>query len=210
MPRPLHTLPEILQLACGRAVDADAGVARRWQLVLGSILLGVALSALWGLAAGSTSPALALGNGFKVPLVVTLSAVVALPAGLLALKLTGAAYRATDLTVSFASGILGGTLVLAALAPLVALYDQTSVTIGSRIAVGSAILALLVGVAVLARNVLRRRPPGTRRRAAIFPASVLVLMQLATLLQLIALASPILPHDTPFEGGVDQLIGSTK
>jgi hypothetical protein len=208
MPRPLHTLSEILHLACGRAADCDAGVARRWQLVLGSLLLGVALSALWGMAAGSTAPALALGNGFKVPLVVILSAVVALPAGLLALKLSGAAYRATDLTVSFASGILGGTLVLAALAPLVALYDQTSVLVGSRIAVGSAILALLVGAAVLTRNLLRQRPPGTRRRAALFPAGVLVVVQLATLLQLIALASPILPHDTPFEGGVDQLIGS--
>ena len=35
---------------------------------------------------------------------------------------------------------------------------------------------------------------------------VLVVLLLATLVQLVALASPILPEATPFDGGIDRLL----
>jgi hypothetical protein len=144
-----------------------------------------------------------VANLLKVPLVVLLSALCAAPAGQLALELGGARLRGRDLVQSFTAGVLSGTLVLAVLAPVVALYTHTSVLVGGRLALGSVLLAIAVATLMFVRHVRRQAPAGG---ATLLPVMVLVVLLLATLVQLVALASPILPEATPFDGGIDRLL----
>src|SRR5258707_15021947 len=118
-------------------------------------------------------------------------AVCAIPAGLLTWKLSGAQCRASDLPLGFTSGIFSGTLVLAVLAPIVALFYASSLWAGPMLAQGAIAVALLVGAAVFARGVLKRAEGA--RRTVILPMVVLEVIQIASVLQLISLASPILP-----------------
>jgi hypothetical protein len=196
----------LLDLICGKPLgDADAGRARRLQIVVSALLTSLVFAAIWGVAAGSRLPALAVANLYKVPMVVLVSAVGALPAGLLAWKLSGAPGRASDLLIGFTGGTFAGTLVLAVLAPLVALYYHSSLWAGPVLGQGSALLALGVGVIIFARSLFgRRRPDAPRGRLAI-PAMVLTLVHLAMLVQLVALAAPILPERTIFSHGIDHL-----
>lgn len=202
----------LLDLTCGKPLgEGDDGRARRMQIVISALLTSLVFAAVWGVAAGSRLPALALANLYKVPMVVLLSAVGAVPAGLLTWKLAGAPGRASDLLVAFAGGTFAGTLVLAVLSPLVALYDHSSLWAGPMLGQGSAILALVVGAAIFARSIFgfgRARAQsraGGSRVALAFPVAVLALVQLAMLVQLIALAAPILPERTLFSHGIDHL-----
>jgi hypothetical protein len=136
-------------------------------------------------------------------MVVLLSCVFAAPAGLLAWRLSGAAMRGTDLALGFVGSVFGGTLVLAVLAPLVALYYHSSAWAGPMLGVGSAFVALATGTIMFFRGVLRRLPPGAPKAAAFVPALVILGMQLATLLQLASVVAPIFPERTPFSGGID-------
>ena len=102
----------LLNASIGKA-PADDGPARRIQLTIAAALAALAFAALWGIAAGSTSTTLALGNAVKVPMVVLLSAVASVPAGMLALRLTGMPYSGRDLLFSFAPALFAGTLALA-------------------------------------------------------------------------------------------------
>jgi len=197
----------LLNLACGAELPDEAnGRARRLQLVAAALLAALAFAALWGLAAGGRSVQLSLANVYKVPMVVLLSAVCAVPAGMLTWKLCGAAGRGTDMLVSFATSVFGATLILAALAPVVALYDHSSAWAGPLLTVASALLALAVGTLVFVRSVLRRG----KRAILLVPAAVFVLIQLATLLQLIALASPIVPERTIFSHGIDPTVSEVE
>src|SRR6185312_2388081 len=101
----------LLDLTCGKPLgEEDAGRARRMQIVVSALLTSLIFAALWGVAAGSRMPALAIANLYKVPMVVLLSAVGALPAGLLTWRLAGAPGRASDLLIAFVSGTFAGTL----------------------------------------------------------------------------------------------------
>ena len=196
----------LIDLTSGKKLtEADSGRARRLQIVIASLLASLVFAALWGLAAGSRSLPLAMANVYKVPMIVLLSALSAVPAGLLTWKLSGAECRGTDLLVSFGSGIFGGTLVLAVLSPLVALYYHSSDWAGPLLGQGSALLALFAGTAIFVRSIIRQVPPGIRRFPVILPVSVFMGIQLATLLQLGALASPILPERTIFGHGIDAI-----
>jgi hypothetical protein len=157
----------------------------------------------WGAAAGSRNAILATANLYKVPMVVLLSCVFAAPAGLLAWRLSGAAMRGTDLALGFVGSVFGGTLVLAVLAPLVALYYHSSAWAGPMLGVGSAFVALATGTIMFFRGVHRRLPAGASKMAAFVPALVILGMQLATLLQLASVVAPIFPERTPFSGGID-------
>lgn len=202
------TLVLLLDIACGRPLPPEEdGRARRAQLIASALLGSLVAAALWGLAAGSSSLSLALANLYKVPMVVLLSVLSAVPAGLLAWKLTGSELRASDLLLSFATSVLAGTLVMAALAPLVALYYHTSAWAGPTLGLASTSAALLVATLTFFRGVGRRRPPAASRASAWVPAAVVLGMQVATLLQFIAVASPILPEVTPFDGGIDRIMG---
>ena len=130
----------------------------------------------------------------------------ALPAGLLTWKMSGAKNRASDLIIAVASGNFTATLVLASLAPIVALYYHTSGYMGGALALGAASLALLVGLTNAVRAVFSRIPGGVTRSTAILPLAVLLCAQLASLVQFIHVASPILPEVTVFDGGMDAII----
>jgi hypothetical protein len=206
----MGTLVTLVDIACGRPILAeDDGRSRRLQLIALAFLASLGFAAIWGLAAGSQSVGLAVANLYKVPMVVLLSCAFAAPAGLLAWRLSGTQVRGTDLALSFAGGMFGGTLVLAVLAPLVALYYHSSAWAGPLLGIGSAGLALLTGTVMFVRGVVRRLAPGTPKLGVLLPVTVTLGMQLLTLLQLAALASPIFPERTVFSGGIDHLAQSS-
>jgi hypothetical protein len=200
----MGTLMTLLDIACGRPIPgADGGRARRIELMIVALLASLVFAAGWGAAAGSRNALLATANLYKVPMVVLLSCVFAAPAGLLAWRLSGAAMRGSDLALGFVGSVFGGTLVLAVLAPLVALYYHSSAWAGPMLGVGSAFVALATGTIMFFRGVLKRLPAGAPKAAAFVPALVILGMQLATLLQLASVVSPIFPERTPFSGGID-------
>lgn len=200
-------MSDLLNLAIGRPVT-NAGPAARTQFTLAAALGALGFAALWGLAAGSASWALALGNAYKVPMVVLLSSLTAVPAGLLALRLTNVRYAGRDLLLSFATAVFSGALVLAVLAPLVGLYYNTSAWAGPYLGLGSAGIALVVAVTTFVRGTVARAEPDVARETLAIPIAVMVAMQLAALLQLVALASPILPETTIFDSGIDHVVRS--
>lgn len=202
----MTTLVTLLDIACGRPIPTqDSGPARRLQLVVFALLASMLFAAAWGLAAGSQTTALAVANLYKVPMVVLLSCAFAAPAGLLAWRLSGAPIRGSDLALGFSGGVFGGTLVLAVLAPLIALYYHSSAWAGPILGVGSAILALVTGTVMFIRGTMRRLPPGTSRLAVLLPIAITLGMQVLTLVQLAAIAAPIFPERTMFSGGIDRL-----
>lgn len=238
----MSTFASLLPFIGGhRLPEEHDGPATRIRLVALVAGISAVLCALYGLAAGTGTPSLMVANLFKLPMVVLLSTVGALPAGLLAWKLLGSEQRASDLVVGAASGVLTGSLVLAVLAPLVALYYQTSSWLGPALAMTAALVATLTGTVIAARAVLTRAqlpevvdaaattptleeigglPAEARgkalqagklrrkaRRTALAPMVVMSVVQLATLAQLIAVASPILNEETVFDGGLETLLG---
>lgn len=194
----------LLDLARGRTPDPEASSSRTLQLAAAALLMALGFGALWGLAAGSSSWAQATANVWKVPMVVLFSALAAIPGGLLSWKLAGAPGRPADLLAQFAASIFAGTLVMAVLAPLVALYYHSSSFAGPMLALGSTCVALMVAVSVFVRGAFRSVDAG--RQALILPVFVFVALHLGSMLQLIALASPILPEVTVFDAGVDGLV----
>ena len=203
----LETLKNLFDLAGGHKVKGeDDGPATRTRIILLSGLASIVFAAIYGVAAGSTDMTLAMTNIYKMPMVVVLSSLSALPAGLLTWKLIGAKNRASDLVMGLASATFSGTLVLAVLAPLVALYYHTSGYLGGTLAMGAASLALLTGLVIMLRAVWTRVPKGTGLLSVGLPVAVIMGIQLATLLQFIYVASPILPEVTVFDGGADAIV----
>src|SRR3970282_1371429 len=119
-------LSELMTITCGGEIARPTTRARDAMFAVFAIAAGLVLSSLWGIAAGSASASLAMANAYKVPMVILLSALTALPAGIVALRLTNARLHPAQLASAFATSIFGGTLVLATLAPLVAIYYHTS------------------------------------------------------------------------------------
>ncbi len=203
----MRSLSLLLSFAAGHPLpDEDDGPARRLQLGVLAWLAALVFAAIFGAAAGSSSLGLALGNVVKLPVVVLLSTLCALPAGFLAWKLSGEAISGSNLLLSFGSAVFSGTLVLAALSPLVALYYHTSAWAGPALGVGTVFLSLFVASALFVRGASARVKEKRSRKGIIAPVFVLLFMQSATLLQLVALASPILPEVTVFDGGVDRIL----
>jgi hypothetical protein len=195
----MQRLTDLFDLVGGRWPVEEQGSAQRLQMAIRAAFAALGFAALYGVAAGSTDPVLALGNAWKLPMVVFLSTMVALPAGLLAWKLTGAARGASALVLGVAAGNFAATLVLASLSPLVALYYHSSAFWGGPLAMGTTVLALVVGMGSAGRLVLR---DGHAR----LPFGVLAGVQLLALLQFVHIASPILPETTVFDRGADALV----
>jgi hypothetical protein len=201
----MQTMITVFHLACGRAPgEADGAPARRAQLALAALFASLVMSALWGAAAGSAVPSLALMNLYKLPLIVVLAGVGAVPAGLLAWKLSGAEARARELLHGYALAMFLGTMVMLVLSPLVALYYHSSASVGPVVAVGSVLLAIVAGTITFVRNV-RRTMTAERQAGPIIASVVLVGAFAATLWQLVAVLAPILPEHTLFSGGIDAL-----
>ena len=179
------------------------------QLATFATLAALGFSALWGAAAGSCVPALAVGNLVKVPLVLLLSALTAAPLGVVAWKLLGEETSVTDLLLAHARGLLAGALLLGTLVPIVALYYHSSRFAGPLLADATAIASLAVGVLVFIRLALKA-PGNHNPTVRIAVPSLMVVLQGAAMLQLIALASPILPDPTMFRDGVDGLVKTSS
>lgn len=198
-------LQELLNTACGR-IETTTSSHRIIHIAVGSLLCALVLSAAWGAAAGSSSAVLAASSGLKVPLIVLLSTLAALPATLLALRLSGVQYACRRLFLSICSGVLGGALILAALAPIVGIYYHTSAAVGAKLAVASAFVALGAGGLIMVRNALRQLPDGMRAKSIAMPLGVFVVVLLAAMLQFVALASPVLPVPSAFDSGIDGIL----
>jgi len=205
----MNLIVQLLNLACGQPLaPEDSGRARRLQLVLAALLLSLLFALVWGVAVGIRVPQLMMANAWKVPLAVFLSSAFAIPAGLLTWKLSQAKCRASDLLLGFSGGVFTGTLVLAVLAPVVALYYESSQWAGPVLAQLVIALSFLSGLVVFARSVLARA--GENRRSLVLPIAAFNVIQIATLLQLIALVSPILPEHTHADRGIDGLAHSLE
>ena len=203
----MSTVTSLIEITGGQqsAIEAD-GPARRTRLALKATLASSAGAAIFGLAVGRAEWSLALANLLKVPMVIILSVLAALPAGLLSWKLTEADIELTDLLLSLAAGNFTATMVLTAAAPLVALYYLTSSAWGGPLAMGSCLLAVGVGGYAFFRAVKLRLPEDVKRRQILLPLVVVMAFQLIALVQLVGIASPILPEVTPFSGGMDGLV----
>jgi hypothetical protein len=198
-------MSQLMTLTCRGELEAPTTRSGQMMLTLSALFTGLVLSAMWGLAAGSSSAALATANLYKVPMVILLSALTALPAGVVALKLANAKLAAADLVNAFATSIFGGTLVLATLAPLVAIYYHTSARAGVPLALGSVFVALATATLLFARAVKRKLAAAgePKRAASLVPVVILVALFSAALMQYVALASPIISAETAFDGGFD-------
>lgn len=198
----------LLDLACGRRLpEEEDGSARRLQLILLAGIGTAVFASLYGLAAGSTDLALALGDAWKVPMVLLLSAATALPGGLLAWRLLAGDKPVSELLLAVSVANFTAALVLAVLAPIVALYYHSSSLAGGATAMTACALALLSGSAILMRTIWSRvGSPGDWRIGV--PMAAVMSLQLVAMLQFVSLASPILPEITVFDGGVDAIVGS--
>ncbi len=200
----------LFDLLSGKPLSKEEeGTTHRMQLVVHATLATMVFAAIYGLAAGSTELGLALGNVIKMPMVILLSALTALPVGLVTWKLTGAPNRASDLVIGVAAGNFSAALVMATLAPLVALYYHSSGYLGGALALGVGGLALLIGLFSVVRAVLSRAGGNLVRKSKVgLPLAALICVQLLSLVQYIHIASPILPELTVFDGGMDAIVGS--
>ena len=204
-----NRLSALMTFTCG----GDVRLTRAQETMLSILALaaGLVLSAIWGIAAGSSSASLAAANALKVPMVVLLSAITALPAGFVTLRLTNAKLSGADLASAFATSIFGGTLVLATLAPLVAIYYHTSSKAGVPLALGSVFIALGTATLLFGRAVRRRvietmGSDSKGRGASLVAVGVLVTIFVAALMQYVAVAAPIIGEvGTHFDQGFDGL-----
>jgi hypothetical protein len=193
-----------------RRADGGLTTTERMLVAVVALLASLALAALWGIAAGTQGGHWAFGNAVTVPVLIVVSSLAALPLGLVAWKLTTPDGRALDLVVGHAAGAFAATLVLALLAPLIALYQHSSAWAGPVVAMGSVAVALVVGLAIFVRVIGKLVPDSTARRAFIAPAALVLVAQLAALAQLCALTSPILPRRTAFGRGIDGVGGASS
>jgi hypothetical protein len=183
---------------------APAAPAQRLHRAAGEALAALAIAALWGAAAGSVSAPLAAANLYKVPMVMLLSTLSALPLGLYAWRSIARERDPSSFLAAQARALFDGALVLGACAPLVALYSHTSAAAGPVIAVASVAAALVLGLVTFARAALRgAEGHAWARRLGVVALAAAV--QLAAALQLNVLAAPILPVPTAFRGGIDGL-----
>jgi hypothetical protein len=196
-------LSQLMTLTCRGELPHPLTRANQLVLTISAIVCALLLASIWGIAAGSSSSALAISNSYKVPMVIFLSALTALPAGLVALRLANAKLAAMDLITAFATSIFSGTLVLATLAPLVAIYYHTSSRAGVPLALGSVFVALGTATLLFSRAV-KRKLGDNSRIASLIPVIILVALFSAALMQFVALASPIIGQaGTVFDGGFD-------
>ncbi|CAN5701480.1 hypothetical protein BH11MYX3_BH11MYX3_06570 [soil metagenome] len=196
-------LSNLMTLTCRGELAHPLTRANQITLTIAALVAGLVLSSVWGIAAGSSSAELAITNAYKVPMVILLSALAALPAGLVALRFANARLAARDLVSAFMTSLFGGTLVLATLAPLVAVYYHTSSKAGVPLALGSVFVSLATATLLFGRAVKRKVGSEPGRAASLIPVVILVALFSAALMQFVALAAPIIGEVTRWSGGVD-------
>ncbi len=179
---------------------ARSEALRGGQDLLKHLLLTLACAAVWGLAAGAGSPALALANLYKVPMVIVLSALIALPAILTARHLLELPCTPLEVLAALAKSLFRASLVLLAFAPLLAVYAYTSQWFSPFLAQLSGGLAILFAIGKL-RVELSKLGGAPQRLFALTAVSAVVLCLAG--LQMIAIATPILAVPTVFGKGID-------
>lgn len=184
-------------------VPARAVASRRLYDVLSRALTGLGFAAVWGLAAGSAAPALAVANIYKVPMVLALSAVVALPAVLVTRHLLRINVSAFELCAALINSLYRASLLLLGFAPLLGVYAYTSQWVAPWLAQGSALLALICGVVSLRSELARLDAP--RLQLWLLGAVATITLALS-LLQLVSLATPVLTLPTVFGSGIDGVL----
>ncbi len=192
---------DLLDVARGR-LPGDLGPAQHIRLIAGAALSSLVFVAAWGLAAGSTDALLALSNVAKVPMVLLFSVLAALPAGLLAHRLSDNPESTRSVLLSFAGAVFAGSLVAAVLSPLVAVYYLSSAWAGPYLGIGSAFLAVGLAAVFLLHTGIRSAP-AAERKSRLIPKLVFAAVTLGVMPQFIAIASPILPEHTVFDEGID-------
>jgi hypothetical protein len=204
----IRTLSQLFDLASGKALPQEEdGPATRLNLMAGALLAATVFCAIYGLAAGSSSLSLALSNVYKVPMVLLISTLGAVPAALLCWKLSAAEYKATDLLMGLVAGNFTGALVLAASAPIVGLYYHSSTWLGGVLGLAAASVAVIVGFVVMVRGVASRVPNHVSLLPVVPTVAVMMAMEMLVMVQMIHVASPILPEVTVFDGGMDAIVG---
>lgn len=186
----------------GGAVER-AAVSRRTHEVLVRALTSLGFAAIWGVSAGSAAPALAIANIYKVPMVLALSAVVALPAVLVTRHLLRIAIKPFELGSALVTSLYRASLVLLGFAPLLGVYAYTSQWVAPLLAQGSALLALACGGLSLRSELARLDTP--RLQLWLLGGVASVTLALA-LLQLVSLATPVLTLPTAFGSGIDGIL----
>jgi hypothetical protein len=172
------------------------------ELILKS-LTTLGFGAIWGLAAGSAVPTLALANVYKVPMVIALSVVVALPGVLVARHLLKLEISVQALCAAIVTSLHRSTLVLLGFAPLLGVYAYTSQWVAPWLAQGSALLAMVCGAFSLRSELARLEAP----RGPLLLLGFVALVALGlSLLQLITLATPVLTLPTAFGHGIDGVL----
>jgi hypothetical protein len=193
----------LFDLISARPLPIEASQpAQTLQLSIRALLASLGFAALYGVAVGCTDPGQAAHNLVALPMVLLLSVGCALPLGLLAWKVVGEGVRLVDLATSVTTGVFTAALVLGASAPLLALYYLTTDYVGAPLAMLVVTAATVAGVANAFRAGLRRAA-SAHRLAVLVPLGTMLGCLLAAELQLIHLAAPILPEDTPFDHGIE-------
>jgi hypothetical protein len=207
----MHAIQEILSFIGPRPFAAvEMSQARRLLLAAVAFVAAPVLAAVWGVAAGSAANHLSLMNAVSVPMLLLVSSAAALPVVAIVFRLTAAEGRVSDLVLGHAGAVFGASLVLALFAPIVALYQYSSSWAGPLVALGSALMAMAIGFALLLRGLAKLVPAGGGRRSLILPAGLLCVLQIAALLQLAAIAPPVMPHRTLLGHGVDGLVQTAE
>ena len=189
-------------------VDAAAALQRGPDTrsvhdVLRRALSGLGFAAIWGMAAGSAAPALAIANIYKVPMVLALSVLVALPAVLVTRHLLQIAISKFELCAALVTSLYRASLLLLAVAPLLGVYAYTSQWVAPYLAQGSALLALVCGGLSLRSELGRLKAP---RLQLWLLGSVTTITLALALLQLVSLATPVLTLPTVFGSGIDGVL----
>jgi hypothetical protein len=203
-------LSDLLQLVVAApSAKAPEGRARRGVLAFVGLLGGVVCAGIWG-ACATANLAGATSNLVKVPMLLVVSALATLPAVLFFTQLFGGGRtRASDLFLAYSAAFFGGTLTLAVLSPIVALYEHSSRFFGPYASMASVVAGLAVAVVLLVRTLRRVASSATPWTTFLPSVIALVVLQGAALAQLSSSVSPVFDHRTRFGHGVDGLQSSS-
>jgi hypothetical protein len=177
--------------------------SRQLHDVLLRALSTLGFAAVWGLAAGSAAPAIAIANIYKVPMVLALSTVVALPAVLVTRHLLRISITPFEICSALVTSLYRASLLLLGFAPLLGVYSYTSQWVAPWLAQGSALLALACAAVSLRSELARLAAP--RLQLWLLGGVATVTLALS-LLQLVSLATPVLTLPTVFGSGIDGVL----
>jgi hypothetical protein len=208
----MHTLSWLVDFVGPNISSADANEnaskSRKLLATCVATLLALGAASLWGVVVGAHGH-LSLSNVFTVPMLISASALAALPLALFALKLISHKLHATDLLLSYTSAAFAGCTTLLLLAPLVAIYQHSSTLVGNAVGPISTVIAFVVGGAVFVRSLIKVHGPGAIGGLMV-PVALLIVVQAACLVQLASLSNPLFGHRTTIGHGIDAIESSAE